>query len=286
MSDTAAPLVHPGNADAARAWDGPDGEHWAAHERRYDQALGRYEQRFIDAARLTVTDTVLDVGCGTGQTTRHAAQRAPQGWALGVDLSARLLERARQRAGEEGVANARFLQADAQIHPFAPHSFDAAISRTGAMFFGDPVAAFTNIGGGLRPSGRLVLLVWQPYARNERIVAITAALAGGRDLSGPGPDAPGAFSLGDPDRVDTILRAAGYSDIGVDAVEEQMYLGDDADDAEAFVHTLGYTVSVLRALDQDGRRRAGAALRATLDAHDTGRGVWYPSAMWLVTARR
>ena len=72
-----------------------------------------------------------------------------------------MLDYAREQAAQEGVANASFLQADAQIHPFEPGAHDVAISETGAMFFGDPVAAFTNIGTALRPGGRLALLVWR-----------------------------------------------------------------------------------------------------------------------------
>ena len=64
-----------------------------------------------------------------------------------------MLDYARRRAAEEGVTNVTFEQADAQIHPFEPGAFDVAISRTGAMFFGDHAAAFTNIGRALR-SGR------------------------------------------------------------------------------------------------------------------------------------
>jgi ubiquinone/menaquinone biosynthesis C-methylase UbiE len=70
-----------------------------------------------------------------------------------------------------GVDNARFVQADAQIHPFAAESFDAVISRTGAMFFGDPLAAFANLRRALRGGGRLLLLSWQSLERNEWIAA-------------------------------------------------------------------------------------------------------------------
>ena len=61
---------------------------------------------------------MLDIGCGTGQTTRDAARAASAGSALGVDLSSRMLDYARRRAAEEGVTNVSFEQADAQIHPF------------------------------------------------------------------------------------------------------------------------------------------------------------------------
>ena len=47
------------------------------------------------------------------------------------------------------------------MHPFEPEAADVAISDTGCMPFGDPVAAFTNIGQGLRAGGRLALLTWR-----------------------------------------------------------------------------------------------------------------------------
>lgn len=62
--------------------------------------------------------------------------------------------------------------------PFPSESFDVAISRSGTMFFSDPVAAFANIGQALRSDGRLVMMVWQAHDRNEWSVAIAHALAG------------------------------------------------------------------------------------------------------------
>jgi predicted ester cyclase len=77
-----------------------------------------------------------------------------------------MIERARGHAAAAGLGNAEFLQADAQIHPFAASSFDQVISRTGAMFFGDLVAAFSNVAQALRRSGRLTPLVWQDDDHN------------------------------------------------------------------------------------------------------------------------
>jgi SAM-dependent methyltransferase len=81
------------------------------------------------------------------------------------------------------------------VHPFEPARYDIAMSRFGAMFFGDPVAAFTNIGRGLRPGGRLVLMSWQRLENNEWLVAIRRALAVGRELPAPPVGAPGPFGL-------------------------------------------------------------------------------------------
>ena len=118
---------------------------------------------------------MLDIGCGTGQTTRDAARAASAGSALGVDLSSRMLDYARRRAAEEGVTNVTFAQADAQIHPFEPGAYDVAISRTAAMFFGDHVAAFTQHRPGPAPG-------WTPRARD--LAAAGRQRVDPRDLRG------------------------------------------------------------------------------------------------------
>ena len=138
----------------------------------YDAELSRYNVRLRAAAGVRTADRVLDIGCGTGQTTRDAARAATSGSALGVDLSRPMLDRARQLSEEEGIPNVDFELADAQVHPFAPGDFTVGLSRFGTMFFADPVAAFTNIGRALRPGARLVQLVWQAYDRQEWTGAI------------------------------------------------------------------------------------------------------------------
>ena len=138
MSAASAVPVDPTNVEQLRAWDGEEGAYWTDHADYFDRAVGFYHERLFDAAEVTTTHRVLDVGCGTGQTTRDAARRAIEGHALGVDLSSRMLHYARDRASAEGLTNASFLQADAQVHAFEPSAFDVTISRTGAMFFAEP----------------------------------------------------------------------------------------------------------------------------------------------------
>jgi ubiquinone/menaquinone biosynthesis C-methylase UbiE len=185
MVETHSIRVDPSNVEQLRSWDRDGGEYWASHAEYFDRGVAGYHRHFLDAAAIEASEQVLDIGCGTGQTTRDAARRASSGTALGVDLSARMIEVARREAEREAIANARFVQADVQIHPFTDHAFDVAISRHGSMFFGQPVAAFSNIARAIRPGGRLVLLTWQPLLRNEWFVAFTTALAARRDLPSP-----------------------------------------------------------------------------------------------------
>ena len=116
--------------------------------------LGPAGEAMLDAAQLRPGERVLDVGCGFGTSTLEAAERvAPSGRVVGVDISAAMLQRARQRVAAEGVDNVELLHADAQAYPFETGSFDVVISRFGMMFFENPQAAFANLARTLRPEG-------------------------------------------------------------------------------------------------------------------------------------
>ena len=153
----------------------------ADHQQRpgrggYDAELQRHNEALRQACGIRFRDHVLDIGCGTGQTTRQAARTARAGRALGVDVRAAAIKRARELAAAEELSNVAFEHADAQVYRFPHERFDLAISRFGTMFFDEPVAAFANIRRALRPTGRLVMMVWQAQARNEWDVAIGQAL--------------------------------------------------------------------------------------------------------------
>jgi SAM-dependent methyltransferase len=276
--------VDPSNTEQLRAWDGDEGAYWAAHAELFERSTGGYDAHLFGAAAIDEGSRVLDIGCGTGSTTRAAARAAARGSVLGADLSSRMVAVARESAAREGLGNVRFEQVDAQIHDFGEGSFDVAISRTGTMFFGDLAAGFANVRRTLRPGGRLVQLVWQSLPANEWIAEIGAALAAGRDLPLPPADAQGPFALSNPDRVRDLLRAAGFGEPRIDAVAEPMYFGPAADRSYPFV--LGQTEWMLEGLDEDGRSRAKEALRVSIAAHERADGVFYDSAMWLVVADR
>ena len=278
--------IAPGNAEALRGWDGDDGQFWAAHDRHFDAMMGLHTERLLTAASISTDDRVLDVGCGTGRTTRDAARLASGGAALGIDLSSPLLTRARQRLAAEGPPNAQFVLGDAQIYPFAPGRFDVVISRMGCMFFADPKAAFANIARGLKPGGRMALMTWQAPDRNECIREVGRAIAQDRPLPVPPPGAPGPFSFAAPRRAGEVLRAAGFTDLAFQDVQETLYYGQTVAEAYDFMTGFGLPKGMLRSLDAEQRLSAQRALLASLQAHAGPTGVGYGSAVWIITARR
>jgi SAM-dependent methyltransferase len=231
-------------------------------------------------------DHVLDIGCGTGQTTRAAARMAQAGSALGVDISAAAIERARDLARAEGLGNVRFECADAQVHCFPPGRFDLAVSRFGTMFFDHPGVAFANIGRALRPAGRLAMMVWQAPERNEWDVEIRRSLGGPAGPVAVAPEGPDPFSLADPSTVAGILEAAGFVGVSFTDVHEPVYYGPDVAAALGWVRGFASTKHVLERLDSAAATHALGRLREALVAHLSDDGVWFDSRAWIVTAVR
>ena len=274
------------NVEQAAAWDGHEGDVWTEQADRYDRAGRRISERFRALVPIGRADDVLDVGCGTGQLTRHAAHKAADGTVLGVDLSRRMLELARSRSEADGLTNVDFAQADAQVHAFEPASRDLAISSFCAMFFGDPVAALANVGTALRPGGRLALATWRGLDENVWLVTLRTALAAGRDLPVPPARGPSPFGLSEPDHIRDVLAAAGYRDVELTPIDEPMEIGKDAGDALDFAKTMGLYEGLTNDLDDEATAEVTDRLHQAFVAAETADGVLLPAAVWLISATR
>jgi len=275
------------NAAQAQAWNGDDGRHFVAERARHERMHERLTSRLLDAAAISAGDSVLDIGCGCGQTTLAAARAAAPGHVLGVDLSAPMLAVARRLAGRDGARNARFEQADAQTRAFPAAGFDVALSSFGVMFFDDPPAAFANIAAALRPGGRVAFLCWQEAARNEFLAVPLAAVAAHAAMPEmPGAGEPGPFSLADPQRIRSLLASAGFADISISGLEEPMRVGDDVQDVIGYYRGLPIARQMLAGAGEQATASVLETLRAALGPHQGDDGVTLGSAAWLVTAQR
>lgn len=272
------------NTRQADAWNGWEGVHWARNRARYNAIVAAFDDDLFRRAEIAPDHRVLDIGCGTGQVTLLAARRAAEGHVVGIDRSAPMLAVARADAAAQGLANARFDQGDAQVHPFPDAGFDVAISRGGVMFFEDAVAAFANVRRGLRPGGRLVFMGPQRGTPDSAYARATTAL---RPLMRePSPASRGMGSLVDPARIRAVLEAAGFTGIGIEPVTAPMDYGRDAADAADFILGQGPVRTNLAALDPSAVARTREQLRADLTAFETAEGVRISGAVWLVGAVR
>ena len=264
-------------------WNDQGGRAWAELQAVLDRQIAPLGVRALAALAVTQGEQILDVGCGCGDTSLDLARRVgPSGAVTGIDLSSHMLEVAKTRAA--GLANLRFLQADAQTAGFET-PFDAAFSRFGVMFFADPVAAFRNIHAALRNGGRIGFVCWRAPAENVWMMApLQAAL---RYVPPPPPDdpeAPGPFAFARPERIRAILTDAGFTDLRIEAWNQDVG-GFDLKTAVMLALRVGPLGRILREAPEH-RENVTGAVRDVLAGYDTADGVKMPSASWIVTARR
>jgi SAM-dependent methyltransferase len=159
---------------------------------------------------------VLDLASGTGEPAITLASRmGAQGEVTALDLSADLLEIARNRAQERGLANFFTRQADAHSLPFPEHHFDLATSRFGVMFFRDIIVALRELRRVLRPQARACFLVWGPFDQPywQSMMGVVHRHVGGPVLTPGGPD---PFRFSQPGSLSEALRAAGFRNVQED----------------------------------------------------------------------
>src|SRR6476646_8277996 len=274
------------NADMRKAWDGLDGDIWAAAADQYETRGAGHRRLLLQAAAITSGERVLDLGCGNGASTREAARMSAPGEVVGIDLSTAMLTKARARSAAAGLTNVTFVHGDAQVHDFEPESFDVIISNAGAMFFDDKVAAFTNLRRALRPGGRIALMAWQRLEHNEWLTVLREALAMGRELPAPVVGVPGPFGLADRDQVSALLSKTGFTDVGFSDVRETLVFGATVAEAYALMCDDGPTRGLLEDLSAADQASALEKLHTVIAAHETPSGVCFGSASWLIQAHR
>jgi SAM-dependent methyltransferase len=286
MPDTA---VAGPNAEQVRYWNETAGPKWVALAPVLDAHIAPFGARAVERSGARAGERALDVGCGCGDTTLALARRvAPGGTVVGIDVSAPMLARARERAAEAALAGLRFVEADAQTHPFPPASFDLVFSRFGVMFFADPPAAFRNLRTALRPGGRLAFVCWQGLAENPWLRVPLQAVARHVALPPPPPpEAPGPLALADANRVRAVLAAAGFADVAVDPLRETLVIaGGDLEPATEFLLAVGPASAALRAAGVDAGPEVRRTVRDALAPFATDGRVRMPAAAWIVTGRR
>jgi ubiquinone/menaquinone biosynthesis C-methylase UbiE len=242
------------------------------------------------ALPLQSGDSVLDVGCGWGDTAIELARRVgPAGSVVGLDCCGAFLDAGRADAKDAGLTNLTFVEADVQAYPFKPvHDF--CFSRFGTQFFENPVAGLRNMRAALRPSGLMTMIVWRARADNpwltlskEVVLRYLPAVKEDAATCGPGP-----FSMTDPDSMAEQLRIAGYADARFERIDAEVLVGRDLDEAVAFQLAIGPAGEVYREAGKEAERlhdKLVAALKDELRQFVRPEGVMMNSSSWMVTAQ-
>jgi SAM-dependent methyltransferase len=277
---------HDQNADQITYWNGPGGQHWADRQQAQDILLAPVSEILIARADAKAGERIIDVGCGCGDTTIALVQKVgPTGHVMGIDVSAPMLTRARQRVPSGMPVD--FVLADATVYPFVSGSFDLLVSRFGVMFFAEPSASFANLRKALRPSARLTFVCWREPRDNPFFVApLQAVYKHAPKLPQLGPEDPGPFAFASEARVHRILGEAGFSGIEMEPynLALDLAIGRGLDAAVEGALEIGPAARALAEQPPDVRAAAANSIREALTAFVSGQKVLLPASIWIVTA--
>lgn len=273
---------------AAHDWAGEAGTRWLAQLDRFESMIEPIGKALLDQAAYTASETVVDVGCGGGWTTRQiAAMVGNTGFALGLDISSDLVTAASERAQCAGLANIRFEQGDAATAMPGEAPFDRLFSRFGSMFFPEPYSAFANLRRMLRDSGRLDIAVWAPIDENPWQRSIMGIIEEHIDLPTPQPRAPGPFALGEQDYVIDLLQSAGFSEIRIDAWIGDQRIGGAGSDPESAADFVLDGMHIGDLVRPSGVEALVAIRKSLVEMFERNRdadGVCMGAKAWLVSA--
>lgn len=276
------------NAEQRERWNGNDGDFWTREQERMDRTLAPVTGPLLAFAEPRDGSTVLDIGCGCGATTVELARAVgPAGRVIGIDISEPMIGRARERLQE--FPRTSCMLGDAAELPLQDLAAELIVSRFGVMFFGDPVAAFSNLGTALAPRGRLRFACWRPLSENPWLhIPLNAVYEHVPRLPKPLAEEPGPFAFADTARVIRILTAAGFTTPSFTPLDIEMDLasGGTLEDAVIQSSAMGPAKRALANQPDDIRTAAIEAIRRALAPYATQSGLRLPGAVWLVAADR
>ena len=277
---------HP-NAQQETYWNEVAGPKWVALDALINDQLEGIGRAAIAHAGVQPGETVLDVGCGCGHTSRDLARAVGnKGRVLGTDISEPMLARARKNDTDNPHLD--FVCGDAQVHRFEPAEFDLVFSRFGVMFFADPAAAFANLRHALRPGGRMVFACWQAITKNPWMaIPGAAAMQHLAHAEPPDPFAPGPFAFADSERVHGILERAGFSNIVHEPYPCRVTIGRGLARNELleFLVQMGPAGAAMREADPEVQQRIQASVAEAIDPYfKQGDGMVMDAAVWFIRA--
>lgn len=252
--------------------------------------LTHHSEAIFPNLKVKEGDSVLDVGCGFGDTAMKLARRVgPDGRVLGVDCCDAFMDYGRREAAEEGMDNVSFENGDVMIMPFEPE-YDFVFSRFGTMFFSNPVAAMRNMRAAMKPGATMTHIVWRTPDDNPWLSMAKEVML--RFLPPAGEDAltcgPGPFSMQGQDMVTGMMKSAGYENINFERVDAPVLVGRTVEDAIDFQLSIGPAGEVFREAGEEAeeqRDRIEAALAEAIDVQKKEvDGIVMDSSSWVISA--
>jgi ubiquinone/menaquinone biosynthesis C-methylase UbiE len=200
-------------ADTLLEWR-ESAKYWDKHSAIIHSMFAPLTRALIEDGGIKTGQLVLDVAGGAGEPSLTiAGVVGPTGSVTCTDAVEAMVIAAQDQAHKRGIENIDFRQCVANSLPFPDDSFDVVVSRLGAMFFPDPLAALREMLRVTKPGGTLTFAVWYKSELNPYSYLVTQVLSRFVEVPAAEPDAPDAFRFAEAGKLAAILKEAGATDI-------------------------------------------------------------------------
>jgi len=276
------------NKDQKEFWNGQKGNIWVSLEQKIDEMLDPLGDAALKVLAPKTNERVLDIGCGTATTTLKIAKSVgDNGLVTGVDISKPILECARQKAKKKLKHNIDFILADGQNHKFEFDSYDAVFSRFGVMFFGDAIAAFSNLKKATKTGGRLTFVCWADRLENEWMEVSTKVASQFLELPPKSaPKEPGPFAFEDLEYLKKVLVKAGWSKVEIKKYSTRNSVGRTVKESANFLSRMGPMSVPFEGAEEAIKRKVILSLEKSFSNYLTDNGVKMNFSTWIVTAQK
>jgi SAM-dependent methyltransferase len=188
-----------------------------------------------------------------------------------------MVDAARRRGAELGLANVEYRVMDAERIELDDDSVDGVLCRFGYMLLPDPGASLAETRRVLRPGGRVSLAVWGTPEENPFFAIIAMSLVTHGHLPSPEPPpAPGPFALANAERLEGLLRDAGFERVRTEAVHGRFVVPDVDEYLSLIADTSGPIALALRAVGEAERHEIRRDVTGALGRFATDAGYVVP----------
>ncbi len=238
--------------------------------------------RLVEFANLQNGQKILDIATGTGIVALNAAQKVgSQGKVIGVDISAGMLNNAKQKLAETNLQNVEFIEADAEKLDFSDNSFDAVLCSLAVCYLTDIPAALRNWHRLIKKDGFIAFNVWQENAFPSSVLFREVAQKYGINI--PNPNA----AMGTMEKCNRLLHEIGFQNIKIETQQFGWYFQVDNKVAENIwwmnaKNVFGYQVFQLSADKLEECKQE--YIKEIQNLPTTEKGVWCDAPIFFVRA--
>jgi SAM-dependent methyltransferase len=268
-------------------WSG-SAPYWEKHRELIGQMFAPITQALVEDAQIGNRQVVLDIAMGPGEPALSlSALLGPEGKICGVDPIPEMVAAARRAADRLKLGNVQFDVAFADQLPFPADTFDAVISRFGAMFFPSPIAAAREMLRVLKPKRKLALAVWHYPERNPFHHSLSRVIDRFVDRPPLEPDAPDAFRFAAPGKLRAVFHEAGAISLSERLLQFSMQASISVED----FWTLRLEISEklrekIALLSNDQKIEVKRQALESFREYSTDRGMSFPAEVLIVSGTK